>query len=158
MPLSIGTSAVRLAAFNGSGDQGSPHDICRIRHCVEEFLPAGFESVSGHRSVRVISLISIIHDKIIPQGERKIYPVARENGRFLQQAGKFKECPQGICIEITFKEKILSGINGPGLWDREYIILGTERVAALSVYFPDFQDWKTLPVKGMVGMEDRYGS
>ena len=63
-----------------------------------------------------------------------------------------------ICIEITFKEKILSGINGPGLWDREYIILGTERVAALSVYFPDFQDWKTLPVKGMVGMEDRYGS
>ena len=158
VPLSIGTSAVRLAAFDGSGDQGSPHDICRIWHCIKEFLTAGFESVSGHGSVRVIVLISIIHDKIIPQGERKIYPVARENGRFLQQAGKFKECPQGICIEITFKEKILSGINGPGLWDREYIILGTERVAALSVYFPDFQDWKTLPVKGMVGMEDRYGS
>ena len=66
MPLSIGTSAVRLAAFNGSGDQGRPHNICRIRHCVEEFLTAGFESVSGHGSVRVISLISIIHDKIIP--------------------------------------------------------------------------------------------
>lgn len=84
--------------------------------------------------------------------------MARENGRFLQQAGKFKECSQGICIEITFREKILSGINGPGLWDREYIILGAERVAALSVNFPDFQDWKTLPVKGMVGMADRYGS
>lgn len=80
VPLSIGTSAVRLAAFNGSGDQGSPHDICQIRHCVEEFLTACFESVSGHGSVRIIILISIIHDKIIPQGERKIYPVAGENG------------------------------------------------------------------------------
>ena len=67
--------------------------ICRIWHCIEEFLTAGFESVSGHGSVRVISLISIIHDKIIPQGERKIYPVVREKGRFLQQAGKLKERP-----------------------------------------------------------------
>ena len=84
--------------------------------------------------------------------------MARENGRFLQQAGKFKECSQGICIEITFREKILSGINGPGLGDREYIILRLERIAALTSYFPAFQDWKTLPVKGMVGMADRYGS
>ena len=85
--LIIAVSYTHLDVYKRQ-DQGSPHDICRIRHCVEEFLTAGFESVSGHRSVRVISLISIIHDKIIPQGERKIYPVARENGRFLQQAGK----------------------------------------------------------------------
>jgi len=48
VPLSIGTSAVRLAAFDGSGDQGSSHDICRVGHHVKEFLTAGFESVSGH--------------------------------------------------------------------------------------------------------------
>lgn len=52
VPLSIGTSAVRLAAFDGSGDQGSPHDMGRVRHPVEEFLTACFESVSGHGSVR----------------------------------------------------------------------------------------------------------
>ena len=75
VPLSIGTSAVRLAAFDGSGDQGSPHDVGRIRHRVEDLLTAGFESVSGHRFVRIANLISIIHDKIIPQGEKKIYPV-----------------------------------------------------------------------------------
>lgn len=79
VPLSIGTSAVRLAASDGSGDQGSPHDICRVRHCVEEFLTAGFESVSGHGSVRIVGLISIIHDKIIPRGEGKVYPVVLEN-------------------------------------------------------------------------------
>ena len=75
MPLSVGTSAVRLAAFDGSGDQGSPHDAGRVWHCVEDFLTAGFESVSGHGFVRVSNLISIIHDKIIPQGEEKVYPV-----------------------------------------------------------------------------------
>ena len=90
-PLHWAHRQLGLPAFDGSGDQGSPHDICRIWHCIEEFLTAGFESVSGHGSVRVISLISIIHDKIIPQGERKIYPVVREKGRFLQQAGKLKE-------------------------------------------------------------------
>lgn len=52
VPLSIGTSAVRLAAFDGSGDQGSPHDMSRVRHPVKEFLTACFESVSGHGSVR----------------------------------------------------------------------------------------------------------
>lgn len=45
--FAIGTSAVRLAAFDGSGDQGSPYDMGRIRHHVKEFLTAGFESVSG---------------------------------------------------------------------------------------------------------------
>lgn len=55
VPLSIGTSAVRLAAFDGSGDQGSPYDICRVRHCIEEFLTAGFESVSGHGSYQYYS-------------------------------------------------------------------------------------------------------
>ena len=53
---------------------------------------------------------------------------------------------------------MLSVINGPGLGDGEYIILRPERIAVLTSYFPDFQDWKTLPVKGMVGMEDRYSS
>lgn len=91
VPLSIGTSAVRLAAFDGSGDQGSPHDVGRVRHCVEDLLTAGFESVSGHGFVRIANLISIIHDKIIPQGEKKIYPVVLEICSFIQQAGKFKE-------------------------------------------------------------------
>lgn len=45
--FAIGTFAVRLAAFDGSGDQGSPYDMGRIRHHVKEFLTAGFESVSG---------------------------------------------------------------------------------------------------------------
>ena len=45
--FAIGTSAVRLAAFDGPGDQGGPYDVCRIRHHVKEFLTAGFESVSG---------------------------------------------------------------------------------------------------------------
>lgn len=78
MPLSVGTSAVRLAAFDGSGDQGSPHDVSRVRHRVEDFLTAGFESVSGHGFVRVSNLISVIHDKIIPQGSEKVYPVVLE--------------------------------------------------------------------------------
>ena len=71
VPLSIGTSAVRLAAFDGSGDQGSTHDVGRGRHCVEDLLTVGFESVSGHGFVRIANLISIIHDKIIQQGEKK---------------------------------------------------------------------------------------
>lgn len=78
MPLSVGTSAVRLAAFDGSGDKGSPHDAGRIRHCVEDFLTAGFESVSGYGFIRVCNLISAIHDKIIPQGAKKVYPVVGE--------------------------------------------------------------------------------
>lgn len=78
MPLSVGTSAVRLAAFDGSGDQGSPHDVGWVWHCVEDFLTACFESVSGNGFVRVSNLISTIHDKIIPQGEEKVHPVALE--------------------------------------------------------------------------------
>lgn len=78
MPLSVGTSAVRLAAFDGSGNQGSPHNVGRVWHCVEDFPTAGFESVSGHGFVRVSNLISIIHDKIIPQGTGKVYPVVLE--------------------------------------------------------------------------------
>ena len=45
--FAIGTSAVRLAAFDGPGDQGSPYDMGRVWHHVKEFLTAGFESVSG---------------------------------------------------------------------------------------------------------------
>lgn len=75
MPFSIGTSAVRLAASDKSGDQGPPHDVGHIRHRVEELLSAGFESVSGHGFVRSAILTSSIHDKIIPQGEEKVYPV-----------------------------------------------------------------------------------
>jgi len=48
VPLAIGTSAVRLAAFNGSGDQGTSHDMGWVWHPVEQFLTADFESVSGH--------------------------------------------------------------------------------------------------------------
>ena len=76
--FAIGTSAVRLAAFDGPGDQGSPHDAGRIRHCVEDFLTAGFESVSGYGFIRVCNLISAIHDKIIPQGAKKVHPVVGE--------------------------------------------------------------------------------
>ena len=48
MAFAIGTSAVRLAAFDGSGDQGSPYDMGWIRHHAKELLTACFESVSGH--------------------------------------------------------------------------------------------------------------
>lgn len=75
MPFSIGTSAVRLAASDKSGNQGSPHDVGHIRYRVKELLTAGFESVSGHGFVRSANLIGSIHDKIIPQGEEKVYPV-----------------------------------------------------------------------------------
>lgn len=84
MPLSIGTSAVRLAAFDGSGNQGGSHDMGRIGHPVEEFLTACFESVSGHRSVRSAGLISSIHDKIISHGVKKVYSVVGEISSFMQ--------------------------------------------------------------------------
>ena len=79
MSFSIGTSAVRLAASDESGDQGPSYDVGYIRHRVEELLTAGFERVSGHGFVRSANLISSIHDKIIPQGEEKVYPVVSGN-------------------------------------------------------------------------------
>lgn len=40
MAFASGTSAVGLAAFNGSGDQGGSYDMGRIGHHVKEFLTA----------------------------------------------------------------------------------------------------------------------
>ena len=74
---------------------------------------------------------------------------------FLQKLSKFEERPYRISIEVTFGEGILSGIGDPGLRDGEDIIFRTERVAALSVHFPDLQDGEALPIERMVGMEDR---
>lgn len=74
---------------------------------------------------------------------------------FLQQVCKFKERFYGISIKIAFRENILPCVGDPGLRDREDIILGTERVAALAVHFPYLQDYETLPIEGMVRMEDR---
>lgn len=48
VPFAIGTSAVGFAAFDGSGYQGSPHDVGWVWHHVKELLTAGFESVSGY--------------------------------------------------------------------------------------------------------------
>lgn len=74
---------------------------------------------------------------------------------FLQQPGKFQKGFYCISIKIAFGESILPVIGNPGLRDGEDIILRTERVAALSVYFPNLQDEETLPIEGMVGMEYR---
>ena len=52
--------------------------------------------------------------------------------------GKFKEGPYGIGIKIAFGKGILTGICDPGFRDREDIVPGIERVAALAVKFPDF--------------------
>ena len=54
--------------------------------------------------------------------------------------GKFKEGPYGISIKIAFGKGVLAGICDPGLRDREYIVPGVERVVALAVKFPDFED------------------
>ena len=72
---------------------------------------------------------------------------------FMQQICKFKEQTYGIGIEVAFCKSVLSRISDPGLRYGENIILRTERVAALAVYSPDFQDRETLPVEGMVRME-----
>ena len=68
--------------------------------------------------------------------------------------GKFKEGPYGISIKIAFGKGVLAGICDPGLRDREYIVPGVERVVALAVKFPDFEDRETLTEQGVVRMED----
>ena len=71
----------------------------------------------------------------------------------MQQICKFKEQTYGIGIEVAFCKSVLSCISDPGLRYGEDIILRTERVAALAVYFPDLQDRKTFSIEGMVRME-----
>ena len=68
--------------------------------------------------------------------------------------GKFKEGPYGISIKIAFGKGVLAGICDPGLRDREYIVPGVERVVALAVKFPDFEDRETPAEQGVVRMED----
>ena len=68
--------------------------------------------------------------------------------------GKFKEGPYGIGIKIAFGKGILTGICDPGFRDREYIVPGVERVVALAVKFPDFEDRETLTEQRVVRMED----
>ena len=80
--------------------------------------------------------------------------MALENSLFKQSICKFKERHYGVVIEVAFRKSVLSCIGDPGLGNRENIILRLERIPALTVYFPDFQDGKAVAIKGMVGMED----
>lgn len=73
MPLSVGTSAVGLTAFDRPGDQGTPHDAGRIGHSIEDFQAASFEGVSSYGFVRFSYLISSIHDKILSQRVEDVY-------------------------------------------------------------------------------------
>lgn len=67
MALPIGTSAIRLAAFNESGNQRSSHDMCKIefRQHGEDLFSPGKKSVSGNGTVGLKRLISRTHNKII---------------------------------------------------------------------------------------------